>query len=152
MLCMTGSLTTSSSCQCVSLPVLPGDGLVLPFPVVVQNCTHGRRSQGYKMLMIIVPGSGSHACFPASFNIYHMVMHLAPTVLSCANCCTRAQVDGPCLKLICKPWHILKHSKEERNIVTRHKGERCRKHGKNVRLAVSITSRGHSTPSALSTG
>lgn len=50
------------------------------------------------MPMIIVPGSGSHTCFPVSFNIYHVVTYLAPTVLSCANRCTRAQEDGPCLK------------------------------------------------------
>lgn len=74
MLCMTGSLTTSSSCQCVSLPGLPGDGLVFPFPVV-QNCTQGRKSQGYKMLMIIAPGSGSHTCFPTSFNTYYAVSY-----------------------------------------------------------------------------
>lgn len=26
------------------------------------------------MLMIIVPGPGSHTCLPAGFNIYHVVM------------------------------------------------------------------------------
>lgn len=34
--------------------------------------------------------------------------------------------------------------------MTKQKGERCGKQGKNVRFVVNIANRGHSTPSALS--